>query len=306
MSALLDHVATRAAGWSATADRLKSRLERARWTAFGFSIGGALLAALASQMPDASNARTWLARISALLLAYATFVSARFLGAIATQDWVRARAASEALKREAFRFATQAAPYDDTATAEAVLDKERAAIEDDVDDLLGQLVAPIRPASAPRQPLDPAGYRAQRVRAQAAGFYRPRAAKYQGLATRLKRMEFLLALAASLVTVLAGVGGQRLSLGGGISFDPAALTAVLTTVGAAILAHIEASRYEHLVVTYLASARRLEDQDLRFDADSGRRDAWSAFVNTCEDIIAAENLSWVAKWTGDAKKEKAR
>ena len=69
MSALLDHVATRAAGWSATADRLKSRLERARWTAFGFSIGGALLAALASQMPDASNARTWLARISALLLA---------------------------------------------------------------------------------------------------------------------------------------------------------------------------------------------------------------------------------------------
>ena len=301
MSVLLDHVANRAAGWSTTADGLKSRLERARWTAFGLSIGGALLAALASQLPDAARANAYVALLGAALLAGATFVSSRLLGAVATQGWVRARAASEALKREAFRFAARAAPYDDPATAEALLDGERAKIENDVEDLVGELAAPTRPGSSPRKLLEPADYRSLRVLAQAEGFYRPRAEKYRALATRLKRTEFGLALAATLVTVLAGAAGRKL-LGEDLPFDFAALTAVLTTVGAAILAHIEASRYDHLVVTYLATARRLEDQDLHFDAAGASPGGWSQFVNKCEDIIAAENMSWVAKWTQVAKK----
>ncbi len=301
MSAVLDHVATRAAGWSATADHLKSRLERARWTAFGLSIGGALLAALASQMSDATRANAYVALSGAALLAGATFVSGRLLGTIATQGWVRARATSEALKREAFRFAARAAPYDHPALADAALDKERARIEDDVEDLVGMLIAPARQGSAPRQCLEPVDYRAHRVKAQADDFYRPRAAEYRALASRLRSIEFVLALAATLVTVFAGAAGRKL-LGEYLTFDFAALTAVLTTVGAALLAHIEASRYDHLVVTYLATARRLEDQDLHFEAASADPGAWSQFVNKCEDIIASENMSWVAKWTHAAKK----
>lgn len=301
MSVLLDHVATRAAGWSTTADRLKSRLERARWTAFVLSIGGALLAALASQMSDAFRANAYIALSGAALLAGATFVSARLLGAVAEQGWVRARAASEALKREAFRFAAQAAPYDDPTSAEARLETERAKIENDVEDLVGELAGPTRPGSSPRKQLEPADYRSLRILAQAGRFYRPRAERYRTIARRLKRIEFGLALAATLVTVLAGAAGRYL-LGENLPFDFAALTAVLTTVGAAILAHIEASRYDHLVVTYLATARRLEDQDLHFEAAVVSPHAWSQFVNKCEDIIAAENMSWVAKWTQAARK----
>jgi hypothetical protein len=57
--------------------------------------------------------------------------------------------------------------------------------------------------------------------------------------------------------------GKSLPLAG-INFDVAALTAVLTTVSGAVLAHIEGSRYQHLITSYLATARRLEDLDTGF------------------------------------------
>jgi hypothetical protein len=72
---------------------------------------------------------------------------------------------------------------------------------------------------------------------------------------------------------------------------------VLTIVSGAILTHIEALRLDHLLDTYTATARRLEDQDFEFDAARQIPAAWSKFVNRCEDIIAAENASRVAKWS---------
>ena len=73
--------------------------------------------------------------------------------------------------------------------------------------------------------------------------------------------------------------------------DLAALTAVLTTLGGAILAHVEASRYDFLVMTYRATGRRLQDRK------DGPQQPWSAFVSDCENILAAENTSWIAKRT---------
>jgi SMODS and SLOG-associating 2TM effector domain 1 len=64
-----------------------------------------------------------------------------------------------------------------------------------------------------------------------------------------------------------------------------------------IVAHIEASRYQHPVTSYLAAAARLEDLDTDFDAARTNAGTWSEFVNGCEEVIAAENNSWVAKWT---------
>jgi hypothetical protein len=77
----------------------------------------------------------------------------------------------------------------------------------------------------------------------------------------------------------------------GIQLDFAAFTAVLTTLGGAVLAHVEASRYDFLAMTYTATARRLEDRLTRPPASV------SDFVNDCETVIANENTSWIAKWT---------
>jgi SMODS and SLOG-associating 2TM effector domain 1/Protein of unknown function (DUF4231) len=302
MSADLELVAKRAATWSETADQLKRRLDLVRRIVFALSIAGALAAAIASQiLPEAGAAtsalptsHTVFATLGAVLLAGATFLSSRLLRDTEVQAWVRARAAAEALKREAFRSATKAQPYD-TSTADELLKKEREKIEGQLTDLRDRQVEAAREGSAPRGALNPEQYRERRVRPQI-DWYRSKAHSYRKIATRLRWTEFTLALAATIITALAGALGKKLEIGP-MAFDFAALTAVLTTVSGAIIAHIEASRYQHLVTSYLAAAARLEDLDTDFDAAGTNAGTWSEFVNGCEEAIAAENNSWVAKWT---------
>jgi hypothetical protein len=293
--AVLDTVADRQAQWSATANAMKATIDRARLAVFLLSVLGALAAALASQMTApaegglAVSPRSWIALVGVVSLASATFFTARLLGAAEVTDWVRARAIAERLKREAFRYAAAAAPYDVPATAEGLLNDERARIESDGDDLLGQLVPAAGKGSLPRAALSEADYVAQRVQNQI-GWFIPKAARYKTVATRLRRLEFGLALAATVITAAAGIVGKTPPLWG-MTFDLAALTAVLTTIASAVLAHVEASRFDFLAMTYLATSRRLQDR-----LDRGQT-PWSTFVTDCENILAAENTSWIAKWT---------
>jgi hypothetical protein len=293
--AVLDTVADRQAGWSVTANKLKAGIDWARWAVFIFSVLGAFLATLASQFgppvganPGASAAdpRTWLAIAGALSLATATFFTQRLLGQQHITGWVRARAISEALKREAYKFAAGAAPYDQ-ANAENLLSVERQKIEDDGDDLIATLVTNPGSGSVPRGTLTLEQYAERRVDGQIQ-FYKNRADTYRTTATWLRRTEFGLALAATLITAIASVTGKSTHIFS-IPFDIAALTAVLTTIAGAVLAHVEASRFDFMVTTYLATARRLDDRK------GGSRGTVSAFVNDCENIIATENMSWIAK-----------
>jgi hypothetical protein len=298
----LDTIADRQAEWSQTASHLKSLIDWTRWLVFLLSVLGALAAAVASQMPAAaqtsiaSTPRTWIAVIGVACLATATFLTSRLLGADHVTAWVRARVIAEGLKSAAHKFAARAAPYNDPdeAKAAALLDHERRKIERDGDDLLPQMVTATDKGSVPREHLSNEDYISRRVQGQARDFYRPRAEAYRASAKRLKRVEFVLALAATLITAVATVTGKT-ALISGISFDIAALTAVLTTIASSVLAHIEASRLDYQATSYLAAARRLED------LLSGERGEWSDFVNACENIIATENGSWMAKWTRSTK-----
>jgi len=125
-------------------------------------------------------------------------------------------------------------------------------------------------------------------------FYKKCAGTYRTTATWLRRTEFGLALAATLITAIASVTGKSTPIFS-IPFDIAALTAVLTTVAGAVLAHVEASRFDFMVTTYLATARRLDDRK------GDPRGTVSGFVNDCENIIATENMSWIAKWAKPTK-----
>jgi hypothetical protein len=289
----LESTAIRQAGWSQTANRLKATLDRVRWSTFFLSILGALLAAIASQI---ETHRAWVAIAGAISLAVATFLTARLGGAARISGWVRARQASEALKREGFKFAARAAPYDDPATADELLVKERNAIEDGLDDLIDQFQEAQKAGSVPVAPITAEEYTSQRLQGQI-NYYRKNAEASRVVAGRLHGAEFGLALLATILTAVVGVL-PKYPLPG-ISFDFAAITAVLTTIGTAILSHIEASRYDFIVLTYRAAARRLQYvlDDLKGTAQIPSQ-PWSEFVERCEGIIAAENNSWAAKWGG--------
>jgi hypothetical protein len=290
----LTETADRQSLWSTTASTLKTRVEVARWLTFAFSILGALLAAIASQLNDPP--RLYFAIAGAVLLAVVSFVTSRLLGSTQITSWLRARTASEALKREAYRYAASAKPYDDPLSRDAALNAEREKIERDVDDLLASAVTRVGLGSAPRDQLTRDGYVNRRVRNQIKDFYSPRANANKRIATSLRWAEFSLALAATIITAIVGVAGKSLLFGH--EFDFVALTAVLTTIAAAILAHMEASRSDFLVMVYRATARRLSAELSKVgDVNARSQDDWSDFVNRCEAIIAEENSSWAAKWT---------
>jgi hypothetical protein len=277
--------------WSATADTLRKAYGNARVAVFGLSIAAALLAAISSQQPE-GTARTALAVISAVCLAIVSFLTARLLDTRHATAWVRARAASEALKREGYKSAVRAAPYDDPATSAERLRREAQKIEADVDDLIGLQVT-LGPSSQPTDVIAPEVYITERLGGQIK-FYEKKATESQAAARKLRRIEFVLALATTIITALVGILPKG-SFGG---FDLVALTAVLTTLSGAILAHIEASRYDFTVASYRATARRLKDQrdNPPPNPEAGTPD-WSAFVDRCESILQTENSGWIAKFS---------
>jgi SMODS and SLOG-associating 2TM effector domain 1/Protein of unknown function (DUF4231) len=292
MTALAE-TADRQSLWSNTAGVLKRRVEIARWVTFAFSILGALLAAIASQLNDPP--RMYFAIAGAVLLAVVSFVTSRLLGGLQITNWLRARTASEALKREAYKYATSVRPYDDPLKRDAALNIERERIERDVDDLLPSAVSSAKAGSAPRGKLSRDEYIASRVREQIDRYYLPRADANKRIAVSLRWTEFSLALAATIITAMVGVAGKELF---GIKFDFVALTAVLTTIAGAVLAHIEATRCDFLVMIYRATARRLSAEVANIDdVNALSAEQWSDFVNRCEATISDENTSWAAKWT---------
>ena len=286
----LEETADRQSLWDNTADVLKRRVEIARWVTFAFSILGALLSAIASQLND--PARIYFAIAGAVLLGVVGFVTSR---GPQIANWLRARTASEALTREAYKYATSVTPYDDPLKRDAALNMERDRIERDVDDLLASAVSSAKAGSAPRDKLSRDEYLAGRVREQIDRYYLPTANANKKIAVRLRWVESSLAMAAAIITGNVAVVGKELF---GIQFDFVALTAVLTTVGTAVVAHIEASRCEFLVMTYRATARRLSAEMANTgDVNALLAEQWSEFVNRCEAIISDENTSWAAKWT---------
>jgi len=74
-----EEMASRQGVWSVTAGNIKRNLARARWITFCFSVLGALLAAIASQIPSEAP-RFYIAIGGALLLAVVSFLNGRLLG----------------------------------------------------------------------------------------------------------------------------------------------------------------------------------------------------------------------------------
>jgi hypothetical protein len=289
----LELTAQRQALWSQTANALKKRYELARAWSFGFTIVGALAAMLASQLAEGTP-RVFVAVTSSVLFGLVSFLTARSLGQERAASWVRARAAAEALKREAYRYAAQAAPYD-TADKDVRLASERARIEKDVDDLLAEAVTSGGKSNIPQAVLTPAEYLAQRIQKQIDEYLEPKANQAQKDARTFRIAESCLAFATAVITAIVGVAGKDPL---GWHFDFVAMTTVLTTISGTILAHIETSRYDFTASRYRATTRRLNEAlatgATAFVAPSAE---WSAFVNQCEGILADENSSWIAKWS---------
>jgi len=288
---MLDELHQRQGGWSKTAGALKKRFERRRNLALGLSLGGALLASMATQFDG--QTRFLLAMVSAAMFGVVGILKRPSRGDAGAQPWVRARLVSESLKRLAYTYAAHGKGYSDPAKRDAALFAAMAEVAAEsrphLPDYLGD-----HPGSTPRAELTRDEYLKQRVDDQVK-YYESNATTCKSLADKWRAWEFGLAVATAAFTVVAGAISKQLPPAGS-GADLAAFAAVLTTISGAIVAHIEASKFDFLVTTYRATALRLRDAKLALgpaaDVDAA---AWAKFVGQCEQQIAVENGSWVLK-----------
>lgn len=296
----LDNLAGIQGRWSQTANKRKASYEGARKLCFVLSIVAALLAALASQLPDFDSARPdegqlrlILSVASGGLLSIVALITARLLSAQKTQDWIQSRAVSEGFKRIAYTYAAQAAPYDNPASRDVNFDSAVATVTNSMNGLAVDPQAN-EPGRTPMNFYSTADeYLQSRPKKQSA-WYRTAAAACAARATLLRRTEFILAVVCAVITAGIGVWGKTTVAN--IPFDFVALTGVLTTLSGAILAYLEASRADFLARSYVATADALDTAVAALARNVAYPSPeWSAFVEKIENILATENTAWLAK-----------
>jgi hypothetical protein len=290
--AALEHYWGRYRVWDKTAESQQSSLAAWRLRVLLVGVAAAVLGAVSDPraLPWPEGWPTWGVPRSAfgvaggVLLGLAAFLTRELLGPGREGRWLRARAAAEAFKREAYLLAASAPPYGGPVKRD-VLERSRTILAGVGEAREEEVAKEERLAGMPPCPLSTDGYVTHRLEDQI-GYYRRRADEHGAV---VKRVRFLTA-------VLGVVGFALGALGGG---GMGVWVVVVTTVTASLAGYLYANRLQFLVGSYTAAARNLDAlragwETFGDEADAGERDR---FILDCEAVLAAENQSWVAEWS---------
>src|SRR5215207_7106210 len=288
--AALEHFWGQYRVWAETAGKHQQSLSAWRLRVLLLGMAAALLGVVSDPraLPWPEGWPTWGVPRSAfgvaggVLLGLAAFLTRELLGPEREGRWLRARAAAEAFKREAYLLAAGAPPYNGPLTR-ALLERGRGILAG-VGDLQEEAVAEgQRLKGMPPCPLSADEYVGQRLDDQS-NFYRRRAGEHGVVVGRVRSLTVVLGVAAFVLGALGGAAGVWL--------------VVITTATATLASYLYANRLQYLIGSYTAAARNLDAlrlgwQTFGAEADDAERDR---FILDCEAVLSAENQSWIAEW----------
>jgi hypothetical protein len=278
---VVDLVWSRHRQWSIAADTARARLDRRRLWNLALLVIGALAAALSAQTWPTPGVATAFALAAAIALAVAGLVQVHALNADQTARWTLARAASEALKAEIYRYLARVSPYagpDRAQVLQAQLDVVQTRARDLVVDQ--QAVPPDgRPLPTLRSVEE---YVAARAQGQAT-WHRDKGAVHARQGRRLRLWQLLATGAGAVLAAATGlVPSLRLPT----------WTAAATTIAAALGAHLAATQHQRIAAAYAATADQLERLIAFFDPATGTPVQQAQFVADVERVLAVQNEGW--------------
>jgi SMODS and SLOG-associating 2TM effector domain 1/Protein of unknown function (DUF4231)/Tetratricopeptide Repeats-Sensor len=267
--------------WSKAADAAQATLNQWRRANLILLVLGAIAGALAAQTWLTSAGTAAFAAVSAVFLASAGLIQRRALTSDDTARWTGARAASEALKAESYRYLSKVAPY---AGADRV--EQLKAQLDVIQDRARTLLVEQQLEAADDRPLPDVSsfrqYLTRRAQDQAE-WHHDRVAKHASKARTLHIWQLVATAAGAVLAAIAGaLPGSHLS----------AWTAAATTVAAAIGTHIAATRYERVAASYAATADQLDRLIADVDPATTDPERQAQFVADVERILGTLNESW--------------
>ncbi|WP_169333793.1 DUF4231 domain-containing protein [Nocardia higoensis] len=271
--------------WSRTADKLKSRPYRADQWRLVSTVVGAALALAGSQLGPVNEPAAIAVAAAAAVVMAGVAVSRGRHSVNKVRDWTRARSVSEAIKSEVFLFLTSTGDYaagDRSRRLEAEVQRLERQMRD-----LQRYADDVAVTARPLPPVDDVeSYLNLRVReSQLDHFYDPRARLMHRRVQTLRSIEVTLALAAA---ALAAVAALSPNIG--------AWTSVATTAAGTVATHAARERYEALWIEYSRTAAELRRLADRRTAADGRPLSATDLIAECENVIAAQNQTWMAKW----------
>lgn len=275
--------------WAATSRNQKKELDNWRIRVLLLTVSGAVFGTLSQQLVGAWVGSTMLGLASAVFVGLATYFSKEILSPERERRWVRARSMAEALKSQAYRFCTQAPPYDAPDAPNKLLKATEDLLTTVKDIPHAELTEEQQRERLPQGPSSEASYIKERVDDQIYGFYRPRVREYEQLIRKIRTLSLGLGAIATVLGAVASLWAQEAIAG---------WVAVLTTMTASIAAYVYAGRYQYLIVSYQTTAAQLEREKTQWQIRKVQDPAKAElgeFVNACEDTISIENQGWMAR-----------
>jgi hypothetical protein len=278
---VLDLVWARHRQWSTAASTARARLDRWRLWNLVLLVLGALASALSAQTWPTPGVAKAFALVAAIVLAVAGFLQVHALNAGQIARWTLARAASEALKAETYRYLAQVSPYAGADRAQ-VLQTQLDVVQTRARDLVvdQQAVPPDGRSLPALRSLQE--YVAARAQDQAT-WHRGKSAEHARQARRLRSWQLL---ATGAGVVLAATTGLLPSV------RLPTWTAAATTIAAALGAHLAATQHQRIAVAYAATADQLERLIAFFDPATAAPGQQAQFVADVERVLAVQNEGW--------------
>lgn len=273
--------------WSQAADRVKRSIERYRAAGLILGIIGACAATAATQlMAWSSGTGKALALLSAIAVGFIPLTT-KYAGPQNIQEWTRLRSVSERLKSEVYMALAGVGAYRDGDASAELLDRVGRSA-DEAADLLPRTIGITPLARSLPEVSDVDSYIGTRVAGQIEGYYRPRAAQVHRRIRRIRRCELTLTAIAVVLGAISVVFAAGWA---------SAWVATVTTVTAAVAAHVASTRYAYQELEFSRAAAELEA--ITIGHRSGVPDADDALVEQCEQVISAQNEGWIAKWLAE-------
>lgn len=279
----------------------KAELAAWRFRILIFSIAGALFGTTCQETIrlGLKTAETWswvptlLGWLSAGSLGLAVYFGKEMANPDQERRWIRSHSTAEALKTEVYLFRSETPPYDTFDRPQVLLDKADELFETVEAVSVENLNEEERRKNLPTESLAVETYIEERVNDQINNFYRPRV---EELNRKLKQNKT--------VGIFLGVGAVILGAIGSSTNWTAGWVAVISTVIASVAAYAYAGRYQYLIISYQATADKLERLCAQWrikgmtDANIEER---NKFILDCEQIISIENNAWMAEMVKEKK-----
>ena len=279
--------------WSRTADRHKQALTGWRRVVLLLAALAALAGTSSAYFAADSVLRAALNIVASVSALVSPLIVQLRLGPHEMAKWILARATSEAIRSETYRFRTRVGRY---ASAEET--ERRAHLANALNEInrnTGAGTPDPFPGAAPveeTRDLSVAEYLKLRVDQQIHEFYRPKSAHHATVAERYRRVHFALMLTGAVLGGIAATGSLSF-----VALGP--WIAVATTLASSTLAHSAAGRHEYLSLSYHATASRLEELRITWTGHESTPENRTKIVTACEDVISSENQQWHAKLLSD-------